>query len=249
MLEEPKPLKQHHGAPCDFPEEEDPGARGPWEAVPQNNLSGQTVSRRGFLQGATLLAGGIAVAGPAAGAQAPPKPVKLVPLSLTINGEQKQLEVDPRISLLDLLREQLGLTGSKKGCDHGQCGACTVLAGGRRINACLALALVHEGDSITTVEGLAHRGALHPVQQAFLDHDGYQCGYCTPGQVISAVALLDEAKQGHPSQVTAELGKAGPAVLTPEEIKERMSGNLCRCGAYPGIVAAVQQAYRQQVQA
>ncbi len=137
------------------------------------------------------------------------------------------------------------MTGTKKGCDHGQCGSCTVIAGGRRINSCLSLALVHQGDTVTTIEGLAHGDQLHPVQTAFLEHDGYQCGYCTPGQIMSAVALLDEVRKGQPSQVTPELRKAGPVELTPDEIKERMSGNLCRCGAYPGIVAAVQQAYGQ----
>ncbi len=235
-----------HGAPCEGISE-DTTPREPWDPVPVNNIAGEFISRRGFLQGATLAAGILATAGPAEAAQAPSKPVKLIPLSLTINGEQKQLEVDPRISLLDLLREQIGLTGTKKGCDHGQCGACTVLAEGRRINACLALALAYGGQSITTIEGIAHGEELHPVQQAFLDHDGYQCGYCTPGQIVSAVALLNEVKGGQPSQVTPNLHQPGPIELTPEEIKERMSGNLCRCGAYPGIVAAVQQAYRQGV--
>ena len=136
------------------------------------------------------------------------------------------------------------MTGTKKGCDHGQCGACTVLADGRRINACLSLALTHQGGKVVTVEGLAQGDNLHPVQTAFLEHDGYQCGYCTPGQIVSAVGLLSEAKEGQPSILTV-LTHTGPVDLTKDEIRERMSGNICRCGAYPGIVAAVQQAFRQ----
>ncbi len=233
------------GAPCDAPEENEP--RGPWSPTMGNAIGTEPVSRRGFLQGAGLLAGALAVAAPGTDARAQEEklataPIRKVPLSLRINGERHDVEVDPRTSLLDLLREQLGLTGTKVGCNHGQCGACTVIAGGRRINACLSLALVHQGDQVTTIEGLAHGDELHPVQTAFLEHDGYQCGYCTPGQILSAVALLDEAKRGEPSYVTADLRKTGPVELTTVEIKERMSGNLCRCGAYPGIVAAVQQA-------
>lgn len=203
------------------------------------------ISRRDFVLGASALIGVSALASPVANA-APGSPaveVKKLPVSLTINGESKQLMLDPRTSLLDLLREDLKMTGTKKGCDHGQCGACTVLCNGRRINSCLALAVSHDGDKITTVEGLAQGGALDPVQQAFLDHDGYQCGYCTPGQIMSAVALLDEARKGSPSFVTADLRKTGAVELTDDEIRERMSGNICRCGAYPGIVAAVRQAY------
>jgi xanthine dehydrogenase YagT iron-sulfur-binding subunit len=203
------------------------------------------VSRRDFVKGATAVVGATTLAPTlvhAAADGAPPPEAKQIPLSLTINGEPKQMMIDPRTSLLDLLREDLKLTGTKKGCDHGQCGACTVLANGRRINSCLALAVSHDGESVTTIEGLAKGEVLHPVQQAFLDHDGYQCGYCTPGQIISAVALLDEAKKGAPSFVTADLRKTGPVELTHAEIRERMSGNLCRCGAYPGIVAAVHQA-------
>ncbi len=236
------------GAPCDT---EEPEARGPWEAALGNSIGTEPISRRGFLQGATLLAGAAAVAVPVADTQAEQQKrasalVRTMPLSITINGERRELQVDSRLSLLDLLREQIGLTGTKKGCDHGQCGSCTVLADGRRVNACLSLALVYNGGSVTTIEGIAHGEELHPVQQAFLDHDGYQCGYCTPGQVISAVALLDEVKKGEPSSMTPDLRRTGPIDLTEEEIKERMSGNLCRCGAYPGIVAAVRQAYRQQ---
>jgi xanthine dehydrogenase YagT iron-sulfur-binding subunit len=147
------------------------------------------------------------------------------------------------VTILDLLRENLGFTGTKKGCDHGQCGACTVLANGRRINSCLSLALVHEGDEITTIEGLAQGDDLHPLQAAFLEHDGLQCGYCTPGQICSAVALLKEHKQGDASVITKNLSEFTLIALTPEEIRERMSGNLCRCGAYPGIVAAIQSVH------
>jgi xanthine dehydrogenase YagT iron-sulfur-binding subunit len=160
-------------------------------------------------------------------------------LHCTINGNAQDLRhVDSRTSLLDLLRERLHLTGTKKGCDHGQCGACTVLVNGRRINACLSLALSHEGESITTIEGLADGETLHPMQAAFIEHDGFQCGYCTPGQICSAVAMLDEVAQGQPSYVTDDAG--GDIELTAAEIRERMSGNLCRCGAYVNIVAAIE---------
>jgi xanthine dehydrogenase YagT iron-sulfur-binding subunit len=152
-------------------------------------------------------------------------PAGTVPVHLRINGQDHALQLDPRVTLLDALRERLNLTGSKKGCDHGQCGACTVLVNGRRINSCLSLAVTHEGDEITTVEGLANGEELHPVQASFIEHDGFQCGYCTPGQICSAVALL---KEGH--------------AKTDSEIREWMSGNLCRCGAYPNIVAAIKEA-------
>jgi xanthine dehydrogenase YagT iron-sulfur-binding subunit len=204
------------------------------------------VSRRTFVKGATLLTGAAFTGAPAMSAEAQAassQATKPLSINLTINGEARQLSIDPRISLLDLLREQLMMTGTKKGCDHGQCGACTVLADGRRINSCLALAAVYDGASITTVEGLAHGNELHAVQQAFLDHDGFQCGYCTPGQITSAVGLLAEAKRGAASFVTVDLKIEGPVELTDAEIRERMSGNICRCGAYPGIVAAVRQAY------
>jgi xanthine dehydrogenase YagT iron-sulfur-binding subunit len=160
-----------------------------------------------------------------------------VPLTLTINGQQHSVSPDIRASLLDVMREHLQLTGSKKGCDHGQCGACTVLMNGRRINACLTLAVMHEGDDIVTIEGLGRPGALHPMQEAFLHHDAFQCGYCTPGQICSAVGMLDEAKAGWPSHVSASLD--GSVTLSDEEISERMSGNLCRCSAYPNIVDAI----------
>jgi len=163
-------------------------------------------------------------------------------VTLTINGRRRELAVDPRTTLLDLLRERLALTGTKKGCDHGQCGACTVLVNGRRINSCRALAMAHDGDQVVTVEGLEREGVLHPVQQAFLEHDGFQCGYCTPGQICSAVALLDEMRAGAVSAVTPDVSRAGAVPLTDDEIRERMSGNLCRCGAYAGIMAAVRDA-------
>ena len=167
---------------------------------------------------------------------------ELAAVSLRINGEQHALELDTRTSLLDLLRERLGLTGAKKGCDHGQCGACTVLVDGRRANACLLLAVTLDGADVTTIEGLAGDGELHPLQAAFVAHDGFQCGYCTPGQICSAVALLDEAKRGDVSHVTPDV-RASVTRLSDDEIRERMSGNICRCGAYPKIVAAVQEAH------
>src|SRR4029079_1744804 len=158
-------------------------------------------------------------------------------VSLDVNGTARQLTLDPRTTLLDALRENLHLTGTKKGCDHGQCGACTVLVGGRRINSCLTLAVMHEGDNITTIEGLGAPGNLHPMQAAFVKHDGFQCGYCTPGQICSAVAVLDEIKSGIPSHVSASLdGRYQPA---PEELRERMSGNICRCAAYSNIIEAI----------
>jgi xanthine dehydrogenase YagT iron-sulfur-binding subunit len=171
-------------------------------------------------------------------ATAPELSPQRMPLDLEINGAKYQLDVDTRTTLLDALRENLKLTGSKKGCDHGQCGACTVLIDGRRTNACLTLAVMHDGQAITTIEGLANGEALHPVQEAFLKHDGFQCGYCTPGQICSTVGMLAEVKMGMPSQKTRDL-KAATVALSDEEIRERMSGNLCRCSAYPNIVAAI----------
>ncbi|MFE9725392.1 (2Fe-2S)-binding protein [Streptomyces sp. NPDC005794] len=164
-------------------------------------------------------------------------------ITLNINGEKHSLTVDHRTTLLDALRERLDLTGTKKGCDQGQCGACTVLLDDRRAVACLQLAVAAEGREVTTVEGLAEGDQLHPVQQAFLDLDGYQCGYCTPGQICSAVAVIEEHAAGWPSAVTDDVrAEAGPPPLTAEEIRERMSGNLCRCGAYVSIVQAVERA-------
>ena len=158
-------------------------------------------------------------------------------VTLRVNGEERSLELDPRTTLLDALREQLQLTGSKKGCDHGQCGACTVMVEGRRIYSCLTLAVMHDGEAVTTIEGLGRPDALHPMQAAFVKHDGYQCGYCTPGQICASVATLQEIEAGIPSHVTADL-TAAPQ-LTAEEIRERMSGNICRCGAYSNIVEAI----------
>jgi xanthine dehydrogenase YagT iron-sulfur-binding subunit len=157
---------------------------------------------------------------------------------LRINGVTRELDVDPRVTLLDALREHLHLTGTKKGCDHGQCGACTVLIGGRRVNSCLTLAVMHDGDDVTTIEGIGEPVALHPLQTAFIRCDGFQCGYCTPGQICSAIGMLAEAKAGCPSHVTADVASR-EIVLTDAEIRERMSGNICRCAAYANIVAAI----------
>jgi xanthine dehydrogenase YagT iron-sulfur-binding subunit len=221
-----------------------------WDALDLSNFSeidpaggidnllifGSPETRRRFLQqlagtsaaitlGPALMGMGTARAAETPAAPAGSAPGGTVAVQFKINGEAHALELDPRVTLLDTLRERLNLTGSKKGCDHGQCGACTVLVNGRRINSCLSLAVTHEGDEITTIEGLAKGDALHPVQAAFLEHDGFQCGYCTPGQICSAVACLNE---GH--------------AKTDDEIREWMSGNLCRCGAYPNIVAAIKEA-------
>jgi xanthine dehydrogenase YagT iron-sulfur-binding subunit len=160
-------------------------------------------------------------------------------IRLWINGQERSLTIDTRTSLLDVLREHLDLTGAKKGCDHGQCGACTILIDGRRANACLALAVAHDGARITTVEGLAEDQELHALQRAFIEHDAFQCGYCTPGQLCSALGMLDELASGWPSSVSAE---TGTVQRSQREIRERMSGNICRCGAYPNIVAAIMQA-------
>ncbi|MGH7562249.1 MAG: 2Fe-2S iron-sulfur cluster-binding protein [Gemmatimonadales bacterium] len=161
-----------------------------------------------------------------------------VPVHLRVNGAERELDLDLRTTLLDALREHLHLTGAKKGCDHGQCGACTVLVNGRRIYSCLTLAVMHEPDEITTIEGLGAPGALNRMQAAFIEHDGFQCGYCTSGQICSAVGMLEEARLGFPSHATADVASA-MIELTDAEIRERMSGNICRCGAYPNIVAAI----------
>ncbi len=160
-------------------------------------------------------------------------------VSFAVNGEKRDLEVDNRTSLLDALREHLHLTGTKKGCDHGQCGACTVMVDGHRINSCLTLAVMHEGDQITTIEGLGQPENLHPMQAAFVKHDGFQCGYCTPGQICSSVAVLEEIEANIPSHVTGDL--TAQAAVTAAEIRERMSGNICRCGAYSNIIDAISE--------
>jgi xanthine dehydrogenase YagT iron-sulfur-binding subunit len=211
-------------------------------------------ARRQFLCRSGVLTTGIAAARYAAaappgetataGATTASGRTVLVSVRLNVNGADYDLKIDPRVTLLDALRDRLGLTGTKKGCDRGQCGACTVLTDGRRINACLALAVAHDGERITTIEGIGKSGALHPVQAAFIENDGFQCGYCTPGQICSAVAMLDEAAAGMPSAVMVE-STAGPVTLTDDEIRERMSGNLCRCGAYAGIVAAIRSAAKK----
>jgi xanthine dehydrogenase YagT iron-sulfur-binding subunit len=203
----------------------------------QNLLTGP-VSRRSFLSSlgavgvaatAVPIAVGAQTAPPIAPAETATETIEgAIPVSLRVNGKQLDLEIDPRTTLLDCLRETISLTGTKKGCDHGQCGACTVHVNGRRINSCLTLAAMHQGDEITTIEGLGAPGDLHPMQASFVKHDGYQCGYCTSGQIMSAVALLKE--------------KCGPS---DADVKELMSGNICRCGAYPNIVAAIQDVRQQ----
>ncbi|HEY0624512.1 aldehyde dehydrogenase iron-sulfur subunit PaoA [Sphingomonas sp.] len=195
------------------------------------------VTRRGVLVGGGVCAAAAAVPGGEAQA-APLQPVPAtMKVALTVNGTKRQLDLDPRTTLLDALREHLHLTGTKKGCDHGQCGACTVIVDGRRINSCLSLAVMHEGDAVTTIEGLGQPGKLHPMQAAFVKHDGYQCGYCTPGQICSAVAVLEEIRAGIPSHATADLNARPRA--TNDEMRERMSGNICRCGAYSNILDAM----------
>ena len=195
------------------------------------------LSRRRFLE--TAGAASLAMASQPASAPAAAEPVSMhnESVTMTVNGRRHALELDPRTTLLDALREHLGLTGTKKGCDQGQCGACTVIVDGQRINSCLTLAVMHSGDEIMTVEGLEEDGKLHPMQAAFVRHDGLQCGYCTPGQICSAVALLAEHKAGWPSHATADVATA--PILTDAEIAERMSGNICRCSAYANIVPAI----------
>ena len=192
------------------------------------------LSRRGVL---AVTAATVAVAAaPVEAEPAQSQPPK-ARIALEVNGRRRELEVDTRTTLLDALREHLQLTGTKKGCDHGQCGACTVIADGRRMNSCLSLAVMHDGGEVTTIEGLGAPERLHPMQAAFVRHDGYQCGYCTPGQICSAVAVLDEIRAGVPSHVTGDL--AGPMQPTNLEMRERMSGNICRCGAYSNIAEAM----------
>jgi len=201
------------------------------------------MSRRELLAAGAASATAVAVPSAAtAQARPPAAPASAVSIptakvALQVNGKTHRLELDTRTTLLDTLREHLHLTGTKKGCDHGQCGACTVIVDGRRLNSCLTLAVMHDGASVTTVEGLGSTDRMHPMQAAFVKHDGYQCGYCTPGQICSAVSVLDEIKRGVPSHVSAEL-TARP-LLSAEELRERMSGNICRCGAYSNIVDAI----------
>jgi len=170
--------------------------------------------------------------------------VPTVQFTLSVNGQTHLVKVDVRTTLLDALREHLRLSGTKKGCDHGQCGACTVLINGRRINSCLTLAVMHEGDAVVTIEGLGSPNALHPLQAAFVEHDGFQCGYCTSGQICSAVGMFAEAKAGVPSHATANV-RSMHVELTDPEIRERMSGNICRCAAYPNIIAAIRDVVRK----
>ena len=205
---------------------------------------GWPLSRRDFVLSASVAASAAGLswsAQPLLAQAAEPSAAPPVTLSLFVNDEEKRVSVDPRVSLLDLLRDTLKLTGTKKGCDHGQCGACTVLLDGRRVNSCLTLAVTLEGQHITTIEGVAKGEDLHPMQAAFIDNDGFQCGYCTPGQIISAIAVIAEAQRGVASQVTGDLRHTAPIELTDDEIRERMSGNICRCGAYPGIIASIHQ--------
>ena len=200
-----------------------------------------SISRRGLLKAGAVsasvpaLAASPAIAAPSRGASGP----AASPVTLNVNGTTHRLALDTRTTLLDALREHLHLTGTKKGCDHGQCGACTVMGDGRRINSCLTLAVMHEGAKVTTIEGLGTPGNMHPMQAAFVKHDGFQCGYCTPGQICSAVSVLQEIDQGIPSHVSADL-TARP-LLSVAELRERMSGNICRCGAYSNIVEAISE--------
>ena len=195
------------------------------------------LTRRQFLIAGTVTTAAAMVPFIAKGQEVTAEKPALATVSLEVNGKSRTLELDTRTTLLDALREHLHLTGTKKGCDHGQCGACTVMVGGRRINSCLTLAVMHQGDSITTIEGLGTPERLHPMQAAFVKCDGYQCGYCTSGQICSAVAMLREIKAGIPSYVTEEL--TTPPQATAAEFRERMSGNICRCGAYSNIVEAI----------
>ncbi len=199
-------------------------------------ISEAAMSRRGVLAGSAATAA-LAAAPQVEAQPATAAPPATMPVSLTVNGKRRELTVDTRTTLLDALREHLKLTGTKKGCDHGQCGACTVIVNGERINSCLSLAVQHQGDEVTTIEGLGTPDRLHPMQAAFVRHDGYQCGYCTPGQICSAVAVLDEIRRGVPSHVQADPAERPQA--TNAELRERMSGNICRCGAYSNIAEAM----------
>ena len=197
------------------------------------------ITRRNLLLAGASSAVAASAVTPAAEAatEAAPHHVPAAAVTLSVNGKTHTLELDTRTTLLDALREHLHLTGTKKGCDHGQCGACTVIVDGRRINSCLTLAVMHPGARVTTIEGLGTPDRLHPMQEAFVKHDGYQCGYCTPGQICSAKAMLDEIAAGIPSHVTQDL--SAPLLFSDTELRERMSGNICRCAAYPNIIAAI----------
>jgi len=214
-----------------------------------NDLSDVKITRRDLLIAGAITATTAAVpsvagaqnnsnsgGGNGGAAQAAAAPV-INKVTLVVNGQSRAVDVDTRTTLLDVLRENMHLTGTKKGCDHGQCGACTVIVEGRRINSCLSLAVMHDGDKITTIEGLGTPDKLHPMQAAFVKHDGYQCGYCTPGQICSAISAIEEIKQGIPSHVTADLNSK--PLFSSEELRERMSGNICRCGAYSNIIDAI----------
>lgn len=210
----------------------------------------ESIARREFLKNSMLAGSGILVGSRLLTAGDPSEVLAAqqasvasdtIAVRLRVNGTNYGLRLDPRTSLLDLLRERLDLPGTKKGCNHGQCGACTILVNGKRINSCLALAVIYDGSEITTIEGLAKGDELHPLQSAFVRHEGFQCGYCTPGQICSAVAMLQEVQQGTVSHVTEDVRQPGRVNLSDEEIRERMSGNICRCGAYPGIVAAIRE--------
>ena len=197
------------------------------------------VSRRGILAGGAASATVAVIPAPVQAQPSPAAPPPMMAVDFIVNGKRQQLKLDTRTTLLDVLREHLKLTGTKKGCDQGQCGACTVMVHGTRINSCLSLALQHQGDEITTIEGLGMPDNLHPMQAAFIAHDGYQCGYCTPGQICSAVAVLKEIEQGVPSHVQTDITRAPD--YSNIEMRERMSGNLCRCGAYSNIAQAMAQ--------
>ena len=201
------------------------------------SLIGPDVTRRTFLVSSSTAVAATMVPGVAHGAPDAAAAPSTTTTSIEVNGKTHRLELDTRVTLLDALREHLHLTGTKKGCDHGQCGACTVLVNGRRVNACLTLAVMHDGDQVTTIEGLGTPAKLHPMQAAFVKHDGFQCGYCTPGQICSAVGALDEIKRGVPSHASASLTTI--PVVTANELRERMSGNICRCGAYSNIIEAI----------
>jgi xanthine dehydrogenase YagT iron-sulfur-binding subunit len=220
------------------------GATGDFGEARMNSNGDIAFSRRGVMIGGAA----ITAVGTAGGSEALAKRAteagRPMDVRFEVNGQTHTLSLDPRTTLLDALREHLQLTGTKKGCDHGQCGACTVIVEGRRINSCLTLAVMHEGDKVTTIEGLGTPDRLHPMQAAFVKHDGYQCGYCTPGQICSAVAVLDEIRAGIPSHVTDDI--TAPMRPTNMEMRERMSGNICRCGAYSNIAEAMAEVAGEQ---